>query len=150
MQNTDIELAAQPVGYWTGLAHRRLIAHIRREMDKNGISQPQYWLLRHLSPQDLSPDGEGVALAELEERMTDYLLAEDDLGAEAADLLARGLLERDDRDRLRITPDGEAGRLVIHALGPGIRDRIHEGVDDADYVTTLRVLQRMISNVETG
>ncbi|OSZ57026.1 transposase, partial [Streptomyces pharetrae CZA14] len=34
--------------------------------------------------------------------------------------------------------------LKQHA--PAIRARIHEGIEDADYVTALRVLQRMIRN----
>lgn len=35
--------------------------------------------------------------------------------------------------------------LKRHA--PAIRAAIHEGVDDADYATTVAVLQRMIRNV---
>lgn len=29
---------------------------------------------------------------------------------------------------------------------PAIRDRLHDGIDDADYVTTVKVLQQKIRN----
>ncbi|WP_399217708.1 hypothetical protein [Streptomyces sp. SAJ15] len=65
---------------------------------------------------------------------------------EADVLLERGWLTRDDAGRLWITEPGEAARADLKRHTPAIRDRIHQGIDDADYVTTLRVLQRMIRN----
>lgn len=32
MENTDAELAAQPIGYWSGAAHRAIIAYIRGQL----------------------------------------------------------------------------------------------------------------------
>jgi hypothetical protein len=37
--------------------------------------------------------------------------------------------------------------LKQHA--PDIRARIHQNIDDADYVTTLKVLRQMIRNTST-
>ncbi|MFI7304021.1 hypothetical protein ACIBM8_12490 [Micromonospora aurantiaca] len=78
--------------------------------------------------------------------MRSYLRAEDDLDAEAEVLRERGWLTRDADGRLRITEAGEDARLRLKQHAPGIRARIHDGVDDADYVTTLKVLRRMIRN----
>ncbi|MGW0661490.1 MarR family winged helix-turn-helix transcriptional regulator [Streptodolium elevatio] len=144
---TDAALAGQPVGYWAGLAHREVIAYIRSRQAEIGITQPQFWLLRNLSADDLSPDGAPQSLEELAEAMSTYLLPTDDLGPEAAALVARGWLAEEGDGRVRITPEGEAARLRVKEIGPSVRAHIHEGISDADYATTVRVLQRMIANV---
>src|SRR5690348_12103966 len=94
-QLTDEELAGQPAAYWTGVAYEALIAFTRRRQAAAGFTQPGFWLLRNLSANDLSPDGRGRTVAELEEAMSTYLRAEDDLAAEAAALAGRGLLRAD-------------------------------------------------------
>ncbi|WP_198041505.1 hypothetical protein [Micromonospora chokoriensis] len=70
------------------------------------------------------------------------------LEAEAGILLDQGWLTPDDRQRLWITEAGEAARLTIKRYAPVIRARIHHGIDDSDYVTALKVLQRMIRNTD--
>jgi hypothetical protein len=143
---SDTELAAQPAAYWTGVANEALVAFTRARQAEHGYTQPQFWLLRNLSAHDLSPDGQGRTPTELRDAMRGYLRPEDDLAAEADVLLAAGLLGRDAAGRLWITEAGEAARLRWKAHAPVIRARIHEGIDDADYATTVRVLQRMIRN----
>ncbi|MFF4605565.1 MarR family transcriptional regulator [Streptomyces sp. NPDC001339] len=145
---TDAELAAQPAAYWTRLAYEATIAYTRARIRELGYSQPQFWLLRNLSKNDLSPDGHGMTIPELRQAMRTYIRPEDDLEAEAADLLERGWLTRDDEGRLRITERGEETRASFRQHVPAIRDGIHQGIDDADYVTTLRVLQQMIRNTD--
>jgi hypothetical protein len=144
---TDEQLAGQPAAYWTGVAYEALIAFTRRKQAEAGFTQPGFWLLRNLSVNDLSPDGRGRTVAELEEVMSTYLRAEDDLAAEAAALAGQGLLTRDGDGRWQITEAGEAARLEMKKAAPAIRARIHEGIDDADYVAALKVLGRLIANV---
>ncbi|MER7051393.1 MULTISPECIES: MarR family transcriptional regulator [unclassified Streptomyces] len=143
---SDAELAAQPSGYWTGLAYEAVISFVRARQAELGFTQPQFWLLRNLSDNDLSPDGRGMTVLELQQAMSSYLRPEDDLGAEAEVLLERGWLTRDTGGRLWITASGEEARASLQQHTPAIRDHIHRGIDDADYVTTLKVLQRMIRN----
>ncbi|MFJ3586716.1 MarR family winged helix-turn-helix transcriptional regulator [Streptomyces sp. NPDC090127] len=143
---SDAELAAQPAAYWTGLANRALVAFTRARQAEHGFSQPQFWLLRHLSKNDISPDGRGMTVPELEQAMRTYLRPEDDLVAAARPLLERGWLTRDAEDRLWITDEGDEARVTMKGHAPAILARIHEGIDDADYVTTLKVLRRMIRN----
>jgi hypothetical protein len=143
---SDAELAAQPAAYWTRVAYEALISFTRARQAELGFTQPQFWLLRHLSRNDLSPDGRGQSVAELRQAMSAYLRPEDDLAAEAEVLLARGWLARDAGERLRITEAGEAARVRLHEHAPAIRAKIHQGVDDADYVTTLKVLRQLIRN----
>ncbi|MFC6882873.1 MULTISPECIES: MarR family winged helix-turn-helix transcriptional regulator [Actinomadura] len=145
-QLSDAELAAQPAAYWTGAAYEALIAFIRARHAELGFTQPQFWLLRNLSKNDISPDGQGMTVPELQRAMSSYLRPEDDLEAEAKVLLERGWLTRDGDGRLWITEAGEEARLDIKQHAPAIRERIHHGIDDADYVTTLKVLQQMMRN----
>ncbi|WP_448319005.1 MarR family transcriptional regulator [Streptomyces sp. CO7] len=147
---TDAELAAQPAAYWTGVAYEALIAHTRARQAEAGYTQPQFWLLRNLSPNDLSPDGEGMTVPQLREAMASYLRPEDDLAAESEVLLRRGWLTRDAADRLRLTQAGEQARVDLARNAPAIRAALHEGIDDADYVTTVKVLQRLIRNAGGG
>ncbi|OLZ57592.1 MarR family winged helix-turn-helix transcriptional regulator [Amycolatopsis keratiniphila] len=145
-QISDAELAGQPAAYWTGVAYEALIAYTRAQQAEKGYTQPQFWLLRNLSANDISPDGEGMTLPELREVMTSYLRPEDDLKAEAEVLLDRGWLTQDAEDRLWLTKEGEQARVDLARNAPAIRAALHEGIDDADYVTTLKVLQQLIRN----
>ncbi|GHB07719.1 MarR family transcriptional regulator [Streptomyces termitum] len=145
-QTSDAELAGQPAAYWTGVAHEALIAYTRAQQAAKGYTQPQFWLLRNLSENDISPDDEGMTLPALREAMTSYIRPEDDLAAEAATLLKRGWLTRDTEDRLWLTPEGEQARIDLARNGPAIRAALHEGIDDTDYITTVKVLQQLIHN----
>ncbi|GAA0455333.1 MarR family winged helix-turn-helix transcriptional regulator [Streptomyces sp. NPDC046215] len=145
-QVSDAELAGQPAAYWTGVAYEALIAYTRAQQAEKGYTQPQFWLLRNLSANDISPDGEGMTLPELREAMASYIRPEDDLAAEAEVLLKRGWLTRDADHRLWLTEEGEQARVNLARNAPAIRAALHEGIDDTDYVTTLRVLQQLIRN----
>ncbi|MGW6916637.1 MarR family transcriptional regulator [Kitasatospora sp. NPDC054939] len=145
-QMSDAELAGQPAAYWTGMAYEALIAFTRARQVEKGYTQPQLWLLRNLSVNDISPDGEGMTVAELRKAMALYIRPEDDLAAEAAVLLERGWLRRDDQDRWWLTEEGEQARTDLSRNAPAIRAALHEGIDDTDYVTTLKVLQQLIRN----
>ncbi|MFD7235305.1 MarR family winged helix-turn-helix transcriptional regulator [Streptomyces syringium] len=145
-QMSDAELAGQPAAYWTGIAYEALIAYTRAQIAAKGYTQPQFWLLRNLSENDISPDGQGMTVPELREAMASYIRPEDDLAAEAEPLLERGWLTRDAEDRLWLTEEGEQARVDLARNAPAIRAALHEGIDDADYVTTMRVLQQLIHN----
>ncbi len=143
---SDAELAGQPAAYWTGVAYEALIAYTRAQQAARGYTQPQFWLLRNLSVNDISPDGAGMTLTELREAMAAYIRPEDDLAAEAEVLVARGWLNRDADDRLWLTPEGEQARVDLARNAPAIRAALHEGIDDAEYVTTVKVLRQLIRN----
>lgn len=138
--------SSMPAGYVTGVAYEAIIAFIRAQQAERGYTQPQFWLLRNLSPNDLSPGGQGMSIPELQHAMHTYLRVEDDLASEAGVLHEKGWLERDERDRLWITAEGEAALVTLKQYAPAIGSLLHEGIDDADYATTVRVLTQLIKN----
>lgn len=145
-RNAGDELAGYPAAYWTGVAYEALIAYTRARQAEKGYTQPQFWLLRHLSVNDISADGQGMTLPALREAMASYVRPEDDLAAEAAVLVERGWLRRDDEQRLWLTEEGERARVDLSHNGPAIRAALHEGIDEADYATTVRVLRQLVRN----
>ncbi len=46
----DDALATQPIGYWSGLAHRAVIRRIRDEMARIDVTQPQWWTVNLTRP----------------------------------------------------------------------------------------------------
>ncbi|WP_097870731.1 transposase [Streptomyces sp. rh34] len=145
-QLSDAELAGQPAAHWTGVAYEALIAYTRERQAEKGYTQPQFWLLRNLSADDISPDGAGMTLPELQQAMASYIRPEDDLAVAAEELVQRGWLTRDAAGRLWITEAGEQARLDLKRNAPAIRAALHEGISDADYVTTVKVLRQLIRN----
>ncbi|MFE7672701.1 MarR family transcriptional regulator [Streptomyces albidoflavus] len=143
---SDEELARQPVPYWTGLAAKATVGFVRRKQAEVGFTQPGFWILRFLSKHDVSEDGQGRTVAELQDAMAHFLLPEDDLAAEAETLLAAGWVTRDGEDRLWITEAGDAARAGLKAHAPAWHAEMHAGISDADYATTLRVLMRFMRN----
>jgi hypothetical protein len=144
-QSSDARLAKEVAAYWTRLAYESIIAFTRAQQAERGYSQPQFWLLRRLSTQDLAADDEGRTLPEPAHAMADYLREEDDLESESGTLVRRGWLVRVGQ-RLKITDLGEQARVTIGSHAPEIRALIHQGIDDADHATTIKVLQRLIRN----
>ncbi|MFD5182229.1 MarR family transcriptional regulator [Streptomyces sp. NPDC058372] len=145
-RHTDEELAGQPAPYWTKLAYEETIGFVRRKQAEAGFTQPRFWMLRFLSPNDVAADGEGKTVGELQAAMASFLRPEDDLAAEAEVLLASGWVTRDGEGRLWITEAGDAARAGLKARAPEWRAELHAGIDDADYATTLRVLMRLMRN----
>ncbi|MFC5720734.1 MarR family winged helix-turn-helix transcriptional regulator [Streptomyces gamaensis] len=136
-------LTAQPIGYWSWLAHKAVVSHLRAAMARMDITQPQWWTLKHIDTADPVPTRD-----ELCERLGGFL----DMGPEAIGhavdaLVARGWLAPDAAGRLWPTEAGREGTARIKALLKRLRSQIHDGIPEDDYATTLTVLRRMIRNV---
>ncbi|MDX3849632.1 MarR family transcriptional regulator [Streptomyces sp. AK02-01A] len=135
------ELAAQPIGAWSGEAYRRVVGALREQLAAEDLTQPHWWTLNHVAGQP------GVwSRATLTERLTSY----DDLGIDFdgvfEDLLARGWVT-EKAGLMTLTEAGEAGRLRARERNWRIHEQTHEGIDTADFVTTINVLRRMVANL---
>lgn len=135
------DLAAQPIGWWSGEAYRRVVGAIRAELAVEDLTQPHWWTLNHVS----AAPGRW-ARAELAERLAAY----DDQGINLIevfdDLIARGWVVETD-GHLTLTDEGEAGLARARTRGLQAHRQTHEGVSEADYATTVNVLRRMVANL---
>ncbi|MGA5066403.1 MarR family winged helix-turn-helix transcriptional regulator [Streptomyces exfoliatus] len=140
---SDDMLATQPVGYWSGLAHSTVTGHLRDAMARVDVTQPQYWVLNRVNGGPTAPAREEVVaqLAPLADGPQEIARAVDQL-------LHRGWLRTDDAHHLHLTDAGEAARVRIRELATEVRAVVHEGVTDEEYVAALKVLRRMVANVE--
>ncbi|GLF95086.1 MarR family winged helix-turn-helix transcriptional regulator [Streptomyces yaizuensis] len=142
---TDDMLATQPIGYWSGLAHAVVTRHIRDAMARIDVTQPQYWVLNRVN------GGPGVPSPGREEVVTQLTPLADgphEIDRVIDQLLHRGWLRVDAGERLRLTDTGEAARVRLRELVTGLRAVVHEGIGDEEYVAALKVLRRMVANVE--
>ncbi|MFM9369099.1 MarR family winged helix-turn-helix transcriptional regulator [Streptomyces sp. Da 82-17] len=133
----DEGLLNQPIGYWSWAANKAVIDYIRAGLAEVDLTQPQWWVINQVR------DG-ARSRAEVSTMLSGYLGVGDALQADIDDLLARGLLSGE----ATISLTGTGAELLERAT---VRQRkslaqIHEGVSDAEFLTTMKVLQRMIHN----
>ncbi|MEU8544512.1 MarR family winged helix-turn-helix transcriptional regulator [Streptomyces sp. NPDC048717] len=148
----DDMLATQPVGYWAGLAHTAVTRHLRDAMARIDATQPQYWVLNHVKYRPEAPSREETVAA-----LTPLADGPHDIGRVVDQLIHRAWLrpegsERSDSSgagqRLHLTEAGETARTRLRELATELRAVVHAGVSDEEYVAALKVLRRMIANVE--
>lgn len=138
----DDALATQPIGYWSGLAHAAVTRHLRDAMARIDVTQPQYWVLNRVNGGAAAPSREEVV-----SQLTPLADGPHEIARVVDQLLHRGWLRADATGRLHLTDAGEAARVRLRALVTDLRDEVHEGISDEEYVAALKVLRRMIANV---
>ncbi|MEU9570466.1 MarR family transcriptional regulator [Streptomyces massasporeus] len=136
------ELAAQPIGAWTGEAYRRVVGAIRAQLAVENLTQPHWWTLNHAS----GAPGTWTR-ATLTDRLTPYDDQSTDFDAVYDDLVAREWLTEDAAGGMTLTEEGEAARLRARERNLGVHRRTHEGIAEADFVTTINVLRHMVANL---
>ncbi|WP_282700488.1 MarR family transcriptional regulator [Streptomyces sp. CC219B] len=138
---TQKELAAQPVGAWTGMAYRLVVGAIREELAAEGLTQPHWWTLNHVTREPGT-----WTRAALIERLRQW----DDLGTDFHgvfdDLVGRGWLT-EDAGLMTLTEAGADGCVRIRERTSRVHRQAHEGIDTADFATTIDVLRRMVANM---
>jgi hypothetical protein len=140
---TDDMLATQPVGYWSGLAHAAVTRHLRDAMARIDVTQPQYWVLNRVNGGPAAPSREEVV-----SQLTPLADGQHEIARVVDQLFHRGWLRIDAGQRLHLTDAGEAARVRLRELVTELRTVVHEGISDEEYVAALKVLRRMVANVE--
>ncbi|MET9681198.1 MarR family transcriptional regulator [Streptomyces coeruleorubidus] len=138
----DEELAAQPIGAWTGQAYRRVVGALRAQLAVEDLTQPHWWTLNHAAGAPAQ-----WTRATLTERLTPYDDLDTDFEAVYDDLVARGWLTEDETGAMALTEEGEAGRIRARDRNLRVHRQTHEGIDTADFVTTINVLRRIVANL---
>ncbi|WP_329560832.1 MarR family winged helix-turn-helix transcriptional regulator [Kitasatospora sp. NBC_01266] len=140
---TDDLLATQPIGYWTGLAHAAVTRQLRDATARVDVTQPQYWVLNRVNGGPAAPSREEVV-----GQLTPLADGPHEIARVIDQLLHRGWLRIDAGQRLRLTDAGEAARVRLRELATELRAVVHQGISDEEYVAALKVLRRMVANVE--
>ncbi|MFJ6050482.1 MarR family winged helix-turn-helix transcriptional regulator [Streptomyces sp. NPDC092307] len=140
---TDGMLATQPIGYWSGLAHTAVTRQLRDAMARIDVTQPQYWVLNRVDSGLPAPVREEVVT-----QLTPLAEGPHEIARVVDQLLHRGRLTTDDRQRLHLTEAGEAARVRLRQLVTEQRAVVHQGISDEEYVAALKVLRRMVANIE--
>ncbi|GHG58554.1 MarR family winged helix-turn-helix transcriptional regulator [Streptomyces griseocarneus] len=136
-------LAGQPIGYWSWVANKSVIRHIRSAMAQVDITQPQWWILNRV---------DAVEGGLTRQKVRDLLAAALDEGRDEIDraldsMVVRGwLTSPDDEGRFRLTDAGRAAKERTMEVVVRVRGEIHDGISDEDYAIVVRVLQRMVEN----
>ncbi|MER5712166.1 MarR family winged helix-turn-helix transcriptional regulator [Streptomyces sp. NPDC002122] len=139
----DEALATQPIGYWSGLAHDAVTRHLRDAMARIDVTQPQYWVLNRVNGGPSAPSREEVV-----SQLTPLADEPHEIARVVDQLLHRGWLRADDALRLHLTDAGEAARVRLRDLVTDLRAEVHAGIGDEEYVAALKVLRRMVANVQ--
>ncbi|MER5275068.1 MarR family winged helix-turn-helix transcriptional regulator [Streptomyces sp. NPDC002809] len=140
---TDDALATQPIGYWSGLAHAAVTRHLRDAMAAIDVTQPQYWVLNRVNGGPAAPCREEVV-----GQLTPLADGPHEIARAVDQLVHRGWLSVDAGQLLCLTDTGEAARVRVRELVTGLRAVVHDGISDEEYVAALKVLRRVIANVE--
>ncbi|GKQ39608.1 MarR family transcriptional regulator [Streptomyces sp. A012304] len=135
------ELAAQPIGSWTGEAYRQVVCALRAQLAVEDLTQPHWWTLNHVAGEP----GKWTR-AMLIERLAKYEDLGIDFNSVFDDLVARGWLT-EDAGLMTLTEAGEDGRLRARERNLRVHKQMHEGIDTADFVTTVNVLRRIVANL---
>ncbi|WP_019631526.1 MarR family winged helix-turn-helix transcriptional regulator [Actinomadura atramentaria] len=135
------ELAAQPIGAWSGEAYRRVVGALREQLAVERLTQPHWWTLNHVA----GKPGEWTRAA-LIARLRPY----DDQGTDFQrvfdDLVKRGWVVENE-GRLTLTAEGEAGRVRARVRNLRVHKQTHAGIGEEEFATTIDVLRRMVANL---
>jgi DNA-binding MarR family transcriptional regulator len=140
--HSDAELIKQPIGYWSWAAYKAVVGRTREALARIGTTQPQWWVLAQVARAETVKTRDEVSRL-----LRDYL----DTGPEAMETeidttIERGWITEDADGRLSITTEGKAFYDKAAALQDELWAERHAGISDAEYLTTLKVLQRFIHN----
>jgi DNA-binding MarR family transcriptional regulator len=138
----DAGLLRQPIGFWAWAAYDAVVTRTGGALAGMGTTQPQWWILAYLA-RTVGP----TARAEVYETLRGYLaVGEEKLAEELATTVSRGWVAEDGEGRVSLTPEGRAFQASAAALQQELWAERHAGITDEAYLTTLKVLQRIIHN----
>ena len=139
-----MEPERRPIGYWLKHLDRLIDEAFERALDADGLTRRHWQVLNTLAA---GPSTAAALTAALQP-----FVQED---AKAVELIINDFF---DRGWVRNVPDGgveisERGRAVHEAAMKRVaetRQDLRRGITDDEYVSVVRILQRMASNLESG
>ncbi|MGE3274782.1 MAG: MarR family winged helix-turn-helix transcriptional regulator [Vicinamibacterales bacterium] len=135
----------RPIGYWLKRADEVITRHINATQAGHGISREEWQVLNTVH------ETGGVSRARLTEGMRPFVDAHG-VDAILARLEGRGWIACRAAEAgavsIHVLPEGRRAHEAIHADQVEVRRRAMDGVSEGDYQTVIRVLQRLVSNLE--
>lgn len=135
----------RPIGYWLKLVDRLIDEQFDGTLDEHGVTRRQWQVLNVLSRGPATREQLDAAVAPF----LDVATADDP--AETTEGDVEELMESDwvttTVAGLVLTDRGELSFVRLSEVVAGIRATLAEGVDEADYSTTTRTLERMARNL---
>ncbi|OZM83009.1 MarR family transcriptional regulator [Pseudonocardia sp. MH-G8] len=136
------ELAAQPIGYWSGVVYRAVTDRIRASLGEEQLTQPHWWTLNHVSGAPGTWDRGRLA-----EKLLPYADADVDFGPVFDDLISRAWLTEASDGALTLSEAGEAGLVRARDRNALSHALIHDGIAPEQYAACVNVLRRMVANL---
>jgi hypothetical protein len=136
------ELAAQPIGYWSGETYRTVVGRIRSDLALESLTQPHWWILNHI---DGAP-GSWTSVA-LTERLLPFDDQDTDFAAVFDDLVARGWVRYEDDHAMTLGPAGKDGLERARSRARIGTAEALAGIPTEEFVAALNVLRRIIDNL---
>jgi DNA-binding MarR family transcriptional regulator len=139
-----MEPERRPIGYWLKHLDRLIDQAFERALDADGLTRRQWQVLNTLAA---GPSTDAALTAALQPFVKD--------DAKAVEVVINDFL---DRGWIRTAPDGRAeisepGRATHEAAMQRVaetRQALRRGITDDEYVSVVRILQRMASNLESS
>ena len=138
----------RPIGYWLRRADTLLTHQIDKAQAANRVSRVEWQVLNMI----------GEAGSVSKERIFETMLAFVD--APGVDeivtrLVGRGWAEQTETSRpgtveFQLTEEGRRWHSVILAMQKEVRRQAMQGISEEEYATVIRVLERIVSNLEDG
>ena len=135
-------MASRPIGYWVKELDRLLEESFARALASEDCNRRHWQLLNVLEAGPVTDAGLEAAVAPF--------AASDSSGVRSAleVLIQRGWVELRPDGRVQLTAAGREARRRLEKTVSEQRRYIAEGVSEADYRTTVSVLERMAGNLE--
>lgn len=131
-----------PIGYWVKKVDELLTSRINEVQEANGLSRTQWQILNFLNETSSAPRAQIVdVLNPFGDANT--------LGVTIDSLVERGLIEEEgpESGNLWLTAQGRALHATALEAQKKVRQQAVQGIAEADYVTAVRVLQQIVTNL---
>ena len=135
-----------PIGYWLKRADEVITEHVNAVQTANGVSRTDWQVLNMLH------EAGGASKERLFETMRTFIDAAG-LDEIIARLMNRGWIEQSGESasgaaQIQLTDEGRHRHAEILSLQKEVRRRAVQGVSEEEYAMVIRVLQRIVANLE--
>lgn len=142
MISNDKTSSERPIGFWIKAADRALDATIDAAHRHVGVDRRGWQVLNAVA--QAGGTIKSNALADIFHPM--LTVSETELQVDT--LTQAGLLVRAD-DAIELTGQGRETQKQVASAQELVRRKVMQGIDEAEYVTTLTVLKRFVANLES-